>query len=118
MQQHGSHLGDAVDVEAATHIVDQAKVLVRLLDANDIHEASGVLKIGARLPVDLDQALHQDVLALLAGERILELVTEQNDEGHALTELVRSGGGPGRPNATELVEHPVLRRIEPLEVAL
>lgn len=62
---------DAVDGEAALGVVDQAEVLAGLLDADDIHEASGVGGIGADLAINLDQALHDNCLGLAGVERIL-----------------------------------------------
>jgi hypothetical protein len=43
------------------------------------------------LAIDLDEALHQDLLHLLAGKRVLETVTEDEHEGKALAELVGTG---------------------------
>eukprot|EP00962_Isochrysis_galbana_P025352 scaffold7798_cov126-Isochrysis_galbana.AAC.6 len=112
------HLGDAVNIEAAADIIDKAEELVRLLDANHIHEASGVLQVGARLAVHLDQPLHQNVFAFLARQRILQLVAQQDDERHAFAQLVRAGRRPRGPDTTELVKHPMLGGIEPLQVPL
>jgi len=37
-------------------------------------------------------------------------VANEDDERHAVTQLVRTGGGLGRIGTAELVEQPVLRR--------
>src|SRR4051794_2553176 len=81
---------NAVDGEATLGVVDEAEVLARLLDGDDIHEASGVRHVGADLAVDLDEALHQDGARLAVVERILESVADEDDQGHALAELVRT----------------------------
>lgn len=64
--------GDAVDGEAALGVVDEAEVLARLLDTDDIHEAGRVGGVGADLAIDLDQALHDNGLGLAGVERILQ----------------------------------------------
>lgn len=86
---------DAVDGEATLGVVDETEVLASLLNADDVHEASWVGGIGADLAVDLDQALHDDGLGLATVERILQAVTDEDDEGHAVAELVGTGGCPG-----------------------
>lgn len=68
--------GDAVDGEATLGVVDEAEVLAGLLDANNIHEAGRVGRVSADLAVDLDQALHDDLLDLAAIEGVLQTVRE------------------------------------------
>lgn len=65
---------DAVDGEATLGVVDQAEVLAGLLDADDVHEASRVGRVGADLAVDLDQTLHHDGLGLAAVQGVLETI--------------------------------------------
>ena len=102
----------------SAHVVKQAEVLVGLLDRDDVHETGRVGRIGARLAVDLDEPLHEDVLDLLASQRILEAVAQQDDQRQALAQLVGAGGRSGSPNAAQLVQHPVLGRIQALQVHL
>lgn len=71
----GLLFGDAVDGEAAFGVVDESEVLARLLDADDIHEASRVGRIGAYFAVDFDEALHHDCLCLAGVEGVFEAVT-------------------------------------------
>jgi len=66
--------GDAVDGEAALGVVDEAEVLAGLLDANNVHEAGRVGRVSTDLAVDLDQALHDDLLDLAAIEGVLQTV--------------------------------------------
>ena len=61
----GLVLADAVHHEAALGVKDQAEVLVRLLQLDDVHETSGVGCVGADLAVHLDQALLEDLHHLL-----------------------------------------------------
>ena len=82
------------------------------------HEAGGVGLVSARLAVNLDESLHKDVLDLLGVEGVLEAVAQQDDQRHALAKLVRARRRPWGPDTAQLVEHPVLRRIEALEMAL
>lgn len=70
--------GDAVDDETALDVVEQTEVLARLLDGDDVHEASGVGRVGADLVVDLDQALGSDGSHLTASKGVLEAVAEQH----------------------------------------
>ena len=63
---------DAVDGEATLGVVDETEVLAGLLDADDVHETSGVGRVGADLAVDLDQTLHEDRLGLTAVQGVLE----------------------------------------------
>lgn len=64
--------GDAVDCEAALGIVDEAEVLARLLDGDNVHEAGWVGRIGANFAVDFDEALHDDCLGFAGIERVLQ----------------------------------------------
>ena len=87
--------GDAVDREAALNVVQEAEVLARLLDRDDVHEAGGEGLVGADLLVDLDQALLDNQGDLTGGEGVLEAVAEEDGEGQALAELVGSGRRAG-----------------------
>jgi hypothetical protein len=87
--------GDAVDGEAALGVVDQAEVLASLLNGDDVHETGREGAVGADLAVDLDQALLDDGLDLVAVERILEAVAEEDDQRQRVAELVRTGRGLG-----------------------
>ena len=54
----------------------------------------------------------------LTGQGVLETVTEDDEEGQALTELVGSGTGSGSEDTSQLGEHPVLGREKALHVQL
>ena len=109
---------DTVDGEAALGVVDEAEVLASLLNGDDVHEAGGVGDVGADLAVDLDEALHHDGLGLAVVERILEAVADEDDQGHAVAELVRTSRGAGSIDARQLVEKPVRGRAKALLVLL
>lgn len=109
---------DAVDGEASLGVVDEAEVLARLLDGDDVHEAGRVGGVGADLAVDLDEPLLQDRLGLAQVERVLQPVADEHDEGQALAELVRTGGWPRRVDTRQFVEEPVRRRAKALLVLL
>lgn len=128
---------DAVDGETALGVVDKTEVLACLLDGDDVHVAGWVGRIGADLAIDLDQALHDNCLGLtaiegvlqtigedmsvwmllllddfcvLAGWRVLEYgipVANEDDQRHAVAQLVRTWRGLGRIATAELVEQPV-----------
>lgn len=114
----GLVLVDAVHGKAALDVVQQAKVLARLLDTDDVHEAGGVGLVGSDLAVHFDEALHDYGLGLLAGQGVAQAVAQKDDEGDALALLVRATRRLGGPGARELVEHPVLGGVQPFQVFL
>lgn len=117
---------DAVNSEATLGVVYKTEVLAGLLDRNDIHETSWVGSVSADLAVDLDEALHDNGLGLatvegvLQPERILLVaaledlfvaacapVADEDDQRHAVSELVRTWGGLWRVGTGEFVQKPV-----------
>eukprot|EP00928_Gymnodinium_smaydae_P060357 TRINITY_DN4399_c0_g1_i1.p1 TRINITY_DN4399_c0_g1~~TRINITY_DN4399_c0_g1_i1.p1 ORF type:complete len:116 (-),score=2.54 TRINITY_DN4399_c0_g1_i1:54-368(-) len=62
-------LGHLVQHKATLGVVEEAEALLRLVDLNNVHEASGVEHVGADLAVDLNEALHDDHLALTVAFR-------------------------------------------------
>lgn len=133
---------DAVDGEAALGVVDETEVLAGLLERDDVHETSGEGGVGADLAVDLDQTLHHDGLDLTTVESVLQTIRElvpvirntsdteyasgvqivpvadEDNQGQAVTELVRTGGGLGRIGAGHFVQQPVRGRAKALLVLL
>lgn len=132
---------DRVDGKAALHVKEQTEVLVGLLNRDHVHEAGGVVRIRANLAVDLDEALHHDHGRLAAGQRILKAVAQEDDQRQRLAALVRTSRGlrgllvakVGKcvsvasmrddrtstyKGAADLVKHPVLGRMEALQVLL
>lgn len=109
---------DSVDGESTLGIVDETEVLASLLNGDDVHEAGGEGGIGADLAVDLDKSLHQDGLDLAVVESILESVSDEDDQGHAVAELVRTGRRLGSVGAGQLVKQPVRGGAEALLVLL
>lgn len=133
---------DAVDGEAALGVVDETEVLAGLLERDDVHETSGEGGVGADLAVNLDQTLHHDGLDLTTVESVLQTirtlvpvitnmsdieyasgvqivpVADEDNQGQAVTELVRTGGGLGRIGAGHFVQQPVRGRTKALLVLL
>jgi hypothetical protein len=109
---------DTVHGETTLGVVDETEVLAGLLDADDVHETSGVGRVSADLAVDLDQALHHDSLGLTAVQGVLETVADEDDQGQAVTELVRTGGGLGSIGSGHFVQEPVRGRTKALLVLL
>lgn len=107
---------DSVDDIAALGVVQETEVLVGLLDRDDVHVASRVARVAADLAVDLDELLQDDEGHLAAGERVFEAVTEQDHHGEALTEFVGSVARARSKDTAHLAEHPVLRRVNTLQV--
>jgi hypothetical protein len=107
---------NAVQNETSLGVEHETESVVGLLQFNDIHEPRRVVVVSADLSVDLDATFHTDLHAFLVGQGILESVTEDNGDGQALTELVRSLGRAGGPDTTHLPEVPMGRRIEALQM--
>jgi len=110
--------GDSVDDESALGVVDETEVLVGLVDGDDVHVSSGVLDIGSYLAVDLDHAAHHDLHALLAAKSVVESVTDEDGEWQALAKLVWSSVRSVAEHAAGLGQHPVVWRIERLQMFL
>lgn len=82
------------------------------------HESGREVSVNAHFAVDLDAAVHHDDLNLAAGQRVLEAVAEQHNERNRLAELVGTGRRAGSPVPAHLAQHPVLGRMQALQVFL
>jgi len=109
---------DSVYHKSALGVVDQSKVLVSLVNSNDIHVSSRVLDISSYLSVNLDHAAHHDLLALLARKSIVQSVSDENRKRQALSELVGASVGSERVDTSGLAQHPVVGSIERLQMFL
>jgi len=112
----GLLLADTVHSETTLDVIDETEEFVRLLDGNDIHEASWVGHVGSDLSVDLDQALRANLLGLHVGQRVLETVAQEDNGWQALAQLVWTRAWSRCEHARKLVQHPVLGRIQALQV--
>lgn len=63
---------DAMDGEATLGIVDESEVLPSLLDSDNVHETGRECSIGSDLPVDLNEALHDNGLGFSRVEGIFQ----------------------------------------------
>ena len=121
-----SRVRDLLELEAPLDVVYHAvtvrgllvEALLRLPERHDVHETCRVLGVGADAPVDLAHALHEDLDDLAAGEGELQAVAQDADQRQALACLVRARGRLRCPLAPHFVKHPVLRRVEALQVLL
>lgn len=111
-------VGDSVDGESTLDVVDKSEVLAGLLELDHVHEASGEGGVGSHLAVDLDKSLHQDGVDLSTVESVLETVSQEDDQGQRLPELVGTGRRSGSVGAGQLVQHPVGGSCESLEMLL
>lgn len=82
------------------------------------HESSRVCGVGAHFAVHFDESLFDDLEHFVTSERVLEPVPQEDDQRQALAQLVRARRGPRRVHAAQLVQHPCLRRVQPLQVLL
>jgi len=103
-----------VQHEATLGVIDQTELVARLGDLHDVHKSGREVRIRADFSVDFDELFHADKLGLLAGQGVLEAVSEDEDERKGLTELVRALGRSGSPDTVHLGEQPVPRGIEAL----
>jgi hypothetical protein len=62
---------DSVEDETTLSIVQESEVFLGLLDADNIHETSRIVRIASDAAVDLDQLLHQNIGDLALGKSIL-----------------------------------------------
>ena len=103
-------LADAVHHKAALGVVDQAEVLVGLVDVDDVHEAGGVALLGADLAVNLHEPLHEDLLTLLAVEGIPAIASARGGRegrcGAALSTSERPQSSSRRTSTTENPRNP------------
>ncbi|GET86972.1 40S ribosomal protein S4, putative [Leishmania tarentolae] len=111
-------LGHVHQREAALDVVHQAKAVARLRDLDHVHEACGVLAVAARVVVHVHQTLAQDHLTLARVQRVLQAVADDHQQRQALAQLVRTRTRARSKHAGQLAQHPVLGRIQALEVLL
>ena len=70
------------------------------------------------LVVDLNKSLHEDGLDLTTVESVLQTVSEKDDERERLSKLVGTGRGSGGVSTGQLVQHPVGRSCQTLQMLL
>ena len=109
---------DAMNGEPTLDVVDQAEVLVGLLDLDDVHESAGEAGVGPHLSVDLDEPVLEDGADLLGVDGVAEPVAQEQSQGHRLAELVGSGRRPGGESSSQLGQHPRLGRRQALQMLL
>jgi hypothetical protein len=114
----GLILLNTVEDEASLGVVEESEAISRLLKLNDVHETGRVVLVSTNLAVNLDATFHADLLALLAGEGVLQTLTKDDSNRETLALFVRTGGGLRCPHTAHLAEVPMLRGIEALEVFL
>jgi hypothetical protein len=105
-----------VNRETALGVIDQSEVLARLVDGDHVHVSRRVCGVCSDFAIDLDEALHDDLLDFTAIEGVLETVSDEDNERKAVTELVRAGGRMRSICTRELVEKPVRWRAQALLV--
>jgi len=88
-------IGDAVKHVCLLGVVDKTELVAGLGDLDDIHETSGEVGVGADLAIHLDVLGLADHVGLLAGQSVLQSVSEHDDQGQRLSELVGALGRAG-----------------------
>ena len=109
---------DFVEDEAALHVVEESVMITALLDGHNIIVANWEMWVTSGLVVNLDVAslvLHDhDDFPVVEG--VSEAISQEHHQWHTLTELVRSWSRSWGPYSRELVQHPVFRSKDPLQV--
>jgi hypothetical protein len=111
-------LGNTVKNITSLGVEKKTEDISGLLKLDNVHESSGEMLVGADLSVNLYASLEADLLTLLSGECVLELITEDDSEGKTLALLVRTSSCLGCPDTSHLVEPPMLGCIDALKVLL
>ena len=124
----GLLLVDAVQDKTSLHIIQQTETVSRSLKSHHIfnshlltiptHETSRERRVSADLAVHLHKTLHANHLHLVISESVLQTVADDQQQRKTLSLLVRTTTRLGSPNSPHLVEHPVLRGIQTLQVLL
>jgi hypothetical protein len=109
---------DADEGEASLVVVQEAEAFASAGDFDDVLEASGVLGINTRAGIDGDELLAENHGGFATVEGVLETVAENDGEGHAFTELVRTSARARSEDTGELGKHPVLGGEEALKMTL
>lgn len=77
-------LFDAVDGETALGVVDETEMFASLVNRDHIHVARWVGDVCADLSINLDETLHHNRSGLAAVQRVLEAISEENDQGETI----------------------------------
>jgi len=72
-------IGHAVKHEAALGVIDKTELVAGVFELDDVHETSREVGVSADFAVNLHLSLHADHLGLLAGEGILQAISENQD---------------------------------------
>ena len=128
---------NAMHCETTLSIIDETEILARLLDADHVHETCWVSGIGTDFAVDFDEALHYDCFGFPGVEGVFETfktqllvltpptvrvgdsfpaipISDEDDQGHAIPQFVRTWASFWRISTAQLVEQPVRWRCQPL----
>jgi len=98
--------GDLVKDEAPLSVIEETKVLLGLLDLDDIHKSGRVGVVSTDFTVNLQQSLHQNHLGLVKGQSVLQSVPQQHHQRKAFPLFVGPCGRFGRPDTRKFIQHP------------
>lgn len=82
------------------------------------HKTSRIIRIGANLSINLDQALHYDLSNLAISQGILQPITEEDNQRERFPEFVWTSRWPGGIHTPEFIQHPCFRRVKTLQMLL
>ena len=106
--------------EAALHIVEDSEVLAGSHNVDNVHEAEWETWVSTGSVVDLNLNIFvaADFDTLLAGESVLQSLSQQDGQRDAFTEFVWSSGWARCVWSNQFVELPVRWRVHTLQVLL
>lgn len=119
--EHGNKLETSFNIVKNSESVYRrllVKALARVSEGNDVHESGREARIGSNRSVDLNEFVHADHRDLSAVQRILQSVTQDQNDGETLSQFVRSRARTRSPRSSHFVEHPMFRRIDTLQMFL
>jgi len=114
----GLFVGDTVNNVTTFSIEDQTKVLVGLIDSNNVHETSWVFNVSSYFTINFDHLAHHNLFALISGESVVQTVTYEHGEWQALTEFVWASVRAKREYTSGFWEHPMVWCRQGLEMFL
>jgi len=114
----GLFVGDTVNNVTTFSIEDQTKVLVGLVNSNNVHETGWVFNVSSYFTVNFDHLALHNLLALLSGESVVQTITDEHGEWQALTKFVWASVRAEGKYTGGFWEHPMVWSCQGLEMFL
>mmetsp|Transcript_10313 Transcript_10313/g.33014 ORF Transcript_10313/g.33014 Transcript_10313/m.33014 type:complete len:326 (-) Transcript_10313:40-1017(-) len=109
---------DPVEHEPPLGVIEEPELVARGRHRDHVHETRRERRVRTHLAVNLDVLRHANHLRLLTRDRVLQPIPQNQDQGQALPQLVGPSRRPRGERPVHLPQHPVLWRIDPLQMLL